>query len=159
MNASSRKPCVNSEATVWFLIVYNLLLGNYSFVAIRCRGNVISEPLLSNVLLLRLHHSGFQPSCHNIKAIKTRTFHDCYSTHAFPDLLLGWEVRFDKVFRNWQRNRQKEQYWLTHFRLTENKTISYNRQMMDWRTNEQTRHRPGYKELLSVHSNRTKYTV
>jgi hypothetical protein len=67
MSALSRTPCVNSEAeTVWFLSVYSLLPGNGLFVAIRCSGNVISEPLLSNGRLLRLHHSGFQPSCHNI---------------------------------------------------------------------------------------------
>jgi hypothetical protein len=44
----------------------NMLPGNDSFVAIRYSGNVISEPLPSNGRLLRLHHFGFQPSCHNI---------------------------------------------------------------------------------------------
>jgi hypothetical protein len=32
----------------------NLLIGNDSFVGIRCNGNVISDPLLSNGHLLRL---------------------------------------------------------------------------------------------------------
>jgi hypothetical protein len=44
----------------------NLLPGNDSFVAIRCNGNVISDPLLSNGRLLLLHHSDSQPYCHNI---------------------------------------------------------------------------------------------
>jgi hypothetical protein len=45
----------------------NLLPGNDSFTVISsCNGNVISNPLLTNGRLLRLHHSGFQPSCHNI---------------------------------------------------------------------------------------------
>jgi hypothetical protein len=44
----------------------NLLPGKDSFIAILCSGNVISEPLLSNGHLLRLHHSGFQLSCDNI---------------------------------------------------------------------------------------------
>jgi hypothetical protein len=48
----------------------NLLPGNDSFTAIRCSGNVISEPLLSNGRLLRLHHSGFQPSCHSTEQKK-----------------------------------------------------------------------------------------
>jgi hypothetical protein len=43
----------------------NFLPSNDSFVAIRCSGNVISQPLISNGRLLRLYHSGFQPSCHN----------------------------------------------------------------------------------------------
>jgi hypothetical protein len=64
MNALSREPCVNSEATV--LSIYNLLPGNDSFIAIRCSGDVISNPLLSNGRLLQLHNSGFEPSCHNI---------------------------------------------------------------------------------------------
>jgi hypothetical protein len=66
MNAFSRKPFVNSEATVLFLSVHKFLPGNDSFVAIQYRENVISEPFLSNGRLLRLHHSGFQPSCQNI---------------------------------------------------------------------------------------------
>jgi hypothetical protein len=45
-------------------VFINLLPGNDTFVAIRCSGTVIFEPLLSNGRLLRLHHSGFQPSCH-----------------------------------------------------------------------------------------------
>jgi hypothetical protein len=36
------------------------LLSNDSFVAIRCSGNVIPEPLLSNGLPLWLHYFGFQ---------------------------------------------------------------------------------------------------
>jgi hypothetical protein len=48
------------------LVFSNLLPGNDSFVAIPCIGNVISEPLLSNVRLSRLHHSGLQPSCHSV---------------------------------------------------------------------------------------------
>jgi hypothetical protein len=43
-----------------------LLPSNNSFAPIRCSGNVITEPLLSNGRSLRLHYSGFQPSCHNI---------------------------------------------------------------------------------------------
>jgi hypothetical protein len=49
--------------------VFNYLLpGNDSFIAIHCSGNVIAEPFRSNGHLLRLHHYGFKPSCHNIKA-------------------------------------------------------------------------------------------
>jgi hypothetical protein len=44
----------------------SLLPGNYSFVAILCSGNMISDPLLSNGRLFRLHHSGFHPACHII---------------------------------------------------------------------------------------------
>jgi hypothetical protein len=49
------------------LVFSNLLPGNDSFVVIRCNGNVISDPLLSIGRLLRLHHSGFQSSCHNVE--------------------------------------------------------------------------------------------
>jgi hypothetical protein len=44
----------------------SLLPSNDSFVAICCSGNMITEPLLSNGRPLRLHCSGFQPSCHNM---------------------------------------------------------------------------------------------
>jgi hypothetical protein len=46
-------------------LCYSSCHGN-AFVNILCRGNVITEPLLTNGRLLRLHHSGFRPSCHNI---------------------------------------------------------------------------------------------
>jgi hypothetical protein len=46
--------------------VSNLLPGSDSFTVIRCNGNVFSDPLLSNGRLLRLNHSGLQPSCHII---------------------------------------------------------------------------------------------
>jgi hypothetical protein len=49
------------------LVFNSLLPGNDSFIVIRCSGNLISESLLSNGRLLRLRHSGFQPSCHIIK--------------------------------------------------------------------------------------------
>jgi hypothetical protein len=48
------------------LVFSSLLPGNDPFVAIYCNGNVISDPLLSNGRLMQLHHSDFQPSCHNI---------------------------------------------------------------------------------------------
>jgi hypothetical protein len=35
-------------------------LAMYSFVVIRCSGNVITEPLLSNGSQIWLHYSGFQ---------------------------------------------------------------------------------------------------
>jgi hypothetical protein len=38
----------------------DLLPGNDSFVAIRCSGNVIAEPLVSNGRPLWLHFYGFQ---------------------------------------------------------------------------------------------------
>jgi hypothetical protein len=44
----------------------SLLPDNYSFVGILCSGNMISDPLLSNGRLLRLHRSGFHPACHII---------------------------------------------------------------------------------------------
>jgi hypothetical protein len=44
----------------------NRWLAMYSFVAIRCSGNVITEPSLSNRRLLWLHYSCFQALCHSI---------------------------------------------------------------------------------------------
>jgi hypothetical protein len=38
-----------------------------------CLANRVSEPLPSNGRPLRHHHSGFQPSCHNIKGTFTPT--------------------------------------------------------------------------------------
>jgi hypothetical protein len=55
------------------LVFGNLLSGNDSFVAIRCSGSVISEPLLSNRCPVRLYRSGFQLSCHNMFSILDKT--------------------------------------------------------------------------------------
>jgi hypothetical protein len=49
------------------LVFSNLLPGSDSFVVIRRKGNVISDPLLSSGCLFRLHHSGFQSSCHTME--------------------------------------------------------------------------------------------
>jgi hypothetical protein len=47
-------------------VCWDLLPSNDSFVAIRCSGKVITEPLLSNGRPVRLHYFGFQPSCRSI---------------------------------------------------------------------------------------------
>jgi hypothetical protein len=47
-----------------------LLPSNDLFIAIGCSGNVVTEPLLSNGRTLRLHYSGFQPSCHNMQPFR-----------------------------------------------------------------------------------------
>jgi hypothetical protein len=51
----------------------NLLPGNDSFAAVRCNGNVFSEPLLSNGHLALAPYSGFQPSRHS--ALKVEKQH------------------------------------------------------------------------------------
>lgn len=68
--------CVDSpSSSLFFQVLYiatkhlmfsNLLLGNCSFTVMCCNKNEISDLLLSNGLLLRLHHSDFQLSFHNI---------------------------------------------------------------------------------------------
>jgi hypothetical protein len=68
---------VVSETTLFSYI----LPDNDSFAAIRCNGNTITVPLSSNGRLLRLHHSSFLPSCHNILVLNDFT----------DDILhLGW---------------------------------------------------------------------
>jgi hypothetical protein len=58
-----KSPCRTVNCPLLFCLlsrescVSNLIPGNDSFVVIHCNGNVISDPLLSNELPLRLHHS------------------------------------------------------------------------------------------------------
>jgi hypothetical protein len=82
-----KSPCRTFNCTLllcwlsWKSRAWQFAPGDDSFVAIRCSGNVISEPLLSNRRLIRLHHLGFQPSCHNIAS---------YGREA---RITNWEVR------------------------------------------------------------------
>jgi hypothetical protein len=55
---------VLSESFVRQLATWQLLVHS-------CNGNLISDPLFNNGHLLRLHHSGFQPSCHIILLISS----------------------------------------------------------------------------------------
>jgi hypothetical protein len=47
--------------------VYTCYLGKDVFTAIYCNGNMITEPSSSNGRLFRLHYTGFQQLCHNMK--------------------------------------------------------------------------------------------
>jgi hypothetical protein len=63
---------VSSVATK-HLVFSNLLPRNDSFAVIRFNGNVLSDPLLSNGCLLRLHHSRYQPSRHSTISLRPTT--------------------------------------------------------------------------------------
>jgi hypothetical protein len=69
----------NSSPVVTGMNLFSdLLPGNDSFAAIRCNGNMITEPLYSIGRLVRLQHSGLQLSCHNIRYDLRILIDTCY---------------------------------------------------------------------------------
>jgi hypothetical protein len=66
-----------------------MLSGNNFFVATHWSRNVISEPLLSNGRLLRLHHSSLQLSCRNIFKSEEYYFLGC-DTMSLAEVTQYW---------------------------------------------------------------------